>query len=95
MCSEWLSNSIMCTFMALSFSPMCIQIQYQASVTLAVQENVGQKLFCLTFFVKRPFLCIPGVNVVKKNSIRLAEVWMDEYKHYYYERFNNDLVGTK
>ena len=35
---------------------------------------------------------VAGVNVVKKNSIRLAEVWMDDYKTYYYERFNNDLV---
>nr|KAG5704807.1 hypothetical protein BaRGS_015190 [Batillaria attramentaria] len=34
---------------------------------------------------------IQGVNVVKKNSIRLAEVWMDDYRKYYYERFNNDL----
>nr|XP_034317747.1 polypeptide N-acetylgalactosaminyltransferase 5 [Crassostrea gigas] len=32
-----------------------------------------------------------GVNVDKKNSIRLAEVWIDEYKNYYYERFNYDL----
>ncbi len=35
-----------------------------------------------------------GVNVLKRNSIRLAEVWMDEYKKYYYERIGGDLVGT-
>jgi polypeptide N-acetylgalactosaminyltransferase len=34
-------------------------------------------------------------NPVKKNSIRLAEVWMDEYKEYYYERFNHDLVSLE
>ena len=28
---------------------------------------------------------------MKKNSIRLAEVWMDGYRFYYYERFNYDL----
>lgn len=33
------------------------------------------------------------MNVVKKNTIRLAEVWMDGYKNYYYERFNFDLVS--
>jgi polypeptide N-acetylgalactosaminyltransferase len=32
-----------------------------------------------------------GHDIVKKNSIRVAEVWMDEYKSYYYERFNYRL----
>ena len=32
--------------------------------------------------------------MLKRNSIRLAEVWMDEYKKYYYERIGGDLVGT-
>lgn len=31
-----------------------------------------------------------GVNVLKKNSIRLAEVWMDDYSKYYYQRIGND-----
>lgn len=31
------------------------------------------------------------MNVLKRNSIRLAEVWMDDYKKYYYERIGNDL----
>lgn len=35
-----------------------------------------------------------GVNVLKRNSIRLAEVWMDEYKKYYYERIGGDLVSA-
>jgi polypeptide N-acetylgalactosaminyltransferase len=29
--------------------------------------------------------------VVRKNTVRLAEVWLDDYKHYYYERINNKL----
>lgn len=33
-----------------------------------------------------------GPNPLKKNSVRLAEVWLDKYKTYYYERINNDLV---
>lgn len=45
------------------------------------------------FRKRSPYKWRTGVNVVKKNSIRLAEVWMDEYKKYYYERFNNDLVS--
>ncbi|XP_050419271.1 polypeptide N-acetylgalactosaminyltransferase 5 isoform X2 [Patella vulgata] len=30
-------------------------------------------------------------NVGKRNSVRVAEVWMDEYKKYFYERINNDV----
>jgi len=43
------------------------------------------------FRKRSPYSWKTGVNVVKKNSVRLAEVWMDEYKKYYYERFNFDL----
>ena len=46
------------------------------------------------FRKRSPYKWRGGVNVVKKNSVRLAEVWMDEYKNYYYERFNHDLVST-
>lgn len=31
-----------------------------------------------------------GVNVLKRNSVRLAEVWLDEYSKYYYQRIGND-----
>ncbi|ESN92578.1 hypothetical protein HELRODRAFT_69922 [Helobdella robusta] len=40
---------------------------------------------------RSPYAWRTGTNVVKKNSIRLAEVWMDEYKKYYYERLNYDM----
>ncbi|XP_064613724.1 polypeptide N-acetylgalactosaminyltransferase 5-like isoform X2 [Liolophura sinensis] len=43
------------------------------------------------FRKRSPYKWKSGVNVVKKNSIRLAEVWMDDFKKYYYERFNYDL----
>jgi polypeptide N-acetylgalactosaminyltransferase len=32
------------------------------------------------FRKRSPYKWLPGVNVVKKNTIRLAEVWLDEYK---------------
>lgn len=33
-----------------------------------------------------PLQWISGVDVVKKNSMRLAAVWMDEYSKYYFDR---------
>ena len=47
------------------------------------------------FRKRSPYAWRTGENVVKKNSIRVAEVWMDEYRHYYYERFGNDLVRRR
>ena len=31
------------------------------------------------------------MNIIRKNSVRLAEVWLDEYKNLYYERIQYDL----
>lgn len=38
------------------------------------------------FRKKSPYKWRPGVNVIRRNTIRLAEVWMDEYKDFYYMR---------
>ncbi|CAF0728997.1 unnamed protein product [Didymodactylos carnosus] len=43
------------------------------------------------FRKRSPYEWPKDVNVVKKNTVRLAEVWLDDYKKYYYERINNDL----
>lgn len=43
------------------------------------------------FRKRSPYKWRSGVNVLRRNSIRLAEVWMDEYKKYYYDRIGNDL----
>lgn len=43
------------------------------------------------FRSRSPYKWRQGVNVLKRNSIRLAEVWMDEYKKYYYQRIGNEL----
>jgi polypeptide N-acetylgalactosaminyltransferase len=39
---------------------------------------------------KMPYT-VPGDDVVKKNSLRVAEAWLDEYKEFVYERFNYKL----
>lgn len=43
------------------------------------------------FRSRSPYKWRSGVNVLKRNSVRLAEVWMDEYKKYYYDRIGHDL----
>ena len=43
------------------------------------------------FRKRSPYKWRTGVNVLKRNSIRLAEVWLDDYKKYYYDRIGNDL----
>ncbi|KAF4520992.1 hypothetical protein B566_EDAN002488 [Ephemera danica] len=43
------------------------------------------------FRKRSPYKWRSGVNVLKRNSIRLAEVWLDDYAKYYYQRIGNDL----
>uniref|UniRef100_T1KB10 Polypeptide N-acetylgalactosaminyltransferase n=1 Tax=Tetranychus urticae TaxID=32264 RepID=T1KB10_TETUR len=43
------------------------------------------------FRSRSPYKWKTGVNVLVRNSIRLAEVWMDDYKKYYYQRIGNNL----
>jgi len=43
------------------------------------------------FRSRSPYKWRTGVNVLRRNSVRLAEVWMDDYKKYYYDRIGHDL----
>lgn len=47
------------------------------------------------FRSRSPYKWRTGVNVLKRNSIRLAEVWMDDYKKYYYQRIGNEKVSAQ
>ncbi|CAH1107252.1 unnamed protein product [Psylliodes chrysocephalus] len=42
------------------------------------------------FRKRSPYKWRKGVNVLRRNSVRLAEVWLDEYAKYYYQRIGND-----
>lgn len=44
------------------------------------------------FRKRSPYKWRTGVNVLKRNNIRLAEVWLDEFSQYYYQRIGNDRV---
>ena len=44
------------------------------------------------FRKRSPYKWRSGVNVLRRNSVRLAKVWMDDYAQYYYDRIGNDLV---
>ncbi|XP_063236763.1 putative polypeptide N-acetylgalactosaminyltransferase 9 isoform X2 [Bacillus rossius redtenbacheri] len=43
------------------------------------------------FRKRSPYKWRSGVNVLKRNTVRLAEVWLDDYAKYYYQRVGNDL----
>ena len=43
------------------------------------------------FRSRSPYKWRPGSNVLQKNSVRLAEVWLDDFKQIYYDRINNKL----
>ncbi|XKL65546.1 hypothetical protein PGB90_008966 [Kerria lacca] len=43
------------------------------------------------FRKRSPYKWRSGVNVLKKNSIRLAKVWMDDYAKYYFQRIGNEF----
>nr|CAH7742488.1 unnamed protein product [Callosobruchus chinensis] len=43
------------------------------------------------FRKRSPYKWRTGVNVLRRNSVRLAEVWLDEYAKYYYQRIGNDI----
>ncbi len=66
--------------------------------------NINKFYFLLLFIVctpcshvghifrkRSPYKWPSNTNVVRKNTVRLAEVWLDEYKNYYYERLQNEL----
>ncbi|XP_034654747.1 putative polypeptide N-acetylgalactosaminyltransferase 9 isoform X2 [Drosophila subobscura] len=42
------------------------------------------------FRKRSPYKWRSGVNVLRKNSVRLAEVWLDDYAQYYYYRIGNE-----
>jgi polypeptide N-acetylgalactosaminyltransferase len=48
---------------------------YLGTLLTAPCSHVGH-----IFRKRSPYKWLPGVNVVKKNNIRVAEVWLDEYK---------------
>lgn len=57
----------------------------------AVCSHIGH-----VFRSRSPYKWVSNfTNPLRRNSIRLAEVWMDEYKMYYYDQFNFNLVSVK
>lgn len=44
------------------------------------------------FSKRSPYKWRSNVNVLLKNNVRLCEVWLDDYKEYYYDRIGHNLV---
>ncbi|KAI4480202.1 hypothetical protein M0804_010563, partial [Polistes exclamans] len=66
---------------------MCGAVRTCPSGTLEIVpcSHVGH-----IFRKRSPYKWRSGVNVLKRNSIRLSEVWLDEYAKYYYQRIGHD-----
>lgn len=47
------------------------------------------------FRKRSPYKWRSGVNVLKRNNIRLAEVWLDDFSQYYYQRIGNEKVRPR
>ncbi|CAF3687882.1 unnamed protein product [Rotaria sordida] len=43
------------------------------------------------FRTRSPYKWLSDVDVIRKNTVRVAEVWLDEYKEYFYQRLNYNL----
>ncbi|XP_014673651.1 PREDICTED: N-acetylgalactosaminyltransferase 7-like, partial [Priapulus caudatus] len=43
------------------------------------------------FRKRSPYKWKDGTNVLRKNAVRLAEVWLDDYKDFFYDRIMYDL----
>ncbi len=51
------------------------------------RQSRDHSLFCGRIFrIKSPHSFLKGIDVIARNQIRLAEVWMDEYKKIFYNR---------
>ena len=57
------------------------------SILLTPCSHVGH-----IFRSSSPITWSKGYYVIR-NSMRVAEVWMDRYKHYFYEAFSSKKVG--
>ena len=57
------------------------------SILLTPCSRVGH-----IFRPSNPITWSKGYYIIK-NSMRVAEVWMDRYKHYFYEAFSSKKVG--
>lgn len=42
-----------------------------------------------------PYSFGPKKNVVENNLVRVAEVWLDDFKDYYYQNINYTLVSVQ
>lgn len=42
---------------------------------------------------RSPYEWRKGKDVIRRNLVRLAKVWTDEYSKYYFEKINNELVS--
>ena len=82
-----LLNLFICIYTIVTYSSINVQIwMCGGELVCAPCSHVGH-----VFRKQIPYKFPNTTNFLKKNSVRLAEVWLDEYKEYYYERIQHVL----
>ena len=77
---------VVCTIITYKFYKFLFGRMCGGTLEIVPCSHVGH-----IFRKRSPYKWRSGVNVLRRNSIRLAEVWLDEYKQYYYDRIGGDL----
>ena len=69
----------------------CLALMWVIYSGQTTVKPLSSRPLLLLLRARSPYQWRPGSNVLKKNLVRLAEVWLDEFKEIYYERINNKL----
>lgn len=70
----------------------CVQCDLQVWQCGGQLEIIPCSVVGHVFRTKSPHTFPKGTEVITRNQVRLAEVWMDDYKHIYYRRNKNAAV---
>lgn len=67
-----------------------LEISFKTWMCGGTLENVPCSIVGHIFRKRSPYKWREGVNVVRRNNMRLAKVWLDEFGEYYFERLGKE-----
>ena len=63
-----------------------LELSFKTWMCGGILETIPCSQVGHVFRMKSPYKWRPGVDVIRKNKVRLAEVWMDDYAKIFYEK---------